>query len=83
MASGLPVVAMRAGGVADIVRHGQTGVLCQPDDREGWLGAIDLLLASPHLRREMGVRARRQVESCTWEYVSGALRASDRAKGGD
>jgi glycosyltransferase involved in cell wall biosynthesis len=75
MASGLPVVAMRAGGVADIVRHGVTGVLCQPDDREGWLGAIDLLLASPHLRREMGARARRQVEGCTWASVFDRLLA--------
>jgi glycosyltransferase involved in cell wall biosynthesis len=69
MASGLPVVAMRASGVPDIVRHGVTGVLREPDDHAGWLGAIDLLLASPHLRREMGARARHQVEGCTWTGI--------------
>ncbi len=62
MASGLPVVAARVGGVPDIVQHGQTGYLLQPDDIEGFTAALVKLVSSSELRTEMGRRARAYVE---------------------
>jgi glycosyltransferase involved in cell wall biosynthesis len=62
MASGLPVVAARVGGVPDIVQHGQTGFLFEPEDIEGFAAVLARLAASSELRTEMGRRARAHVE---------------------
>jgi glycosyltransferase involved in cell wall biosynthesis len=62
MASGLPVVATRVGGVPGIVRHGQTGFLLDPDDFDGLAAALAELVRNPRLRTEMGRRARTYVE---------------------
>lgn len=62
MASGLPVVATRVGGVPGIVRHKETGFLLEPDDLEGFVAALDQLVRRFDLRIEMGRRARVHVE---------------------
>ncbi len=49
MASARPVVAMRVGGVGDVVDHGRTGILVEPDDQSGMASAIvDLLRDHDH-----------------------------------
>jgi len=62
MASGLPVVATRVGGVPEIVRHGETGYLVDPDDESSLAEALSILIGDCQLRREMGRRARKYVE---------------------
>jgi glycosyltransferase involved in cell wall biosynthesis len=66
MASGLPVVGMRAGGVQDIIQHGVTGLLCPPDDPAAWLAAVRALLESTYTRQMMGMAARRYAEGQSW-----------------
>jgi glycosyltransferase involved in cell wall biosynthesis len=63
MASGLPVVATRVGGVPEIVRHGRTGFLADPDDNQSMTEALLTLINHTNLRREMGSRARAYVEA--------------------
>jgi glycosyltransferase involved in cell wall biosynthesis len=58
MASGVPVVAARAGGFAESVAHGRSGLLVKPDDVRGFAAAIADLVAQPALRRAMGAQAR-------------------------
>jgi glycosyltransferase involved in cell wall biosynthesis len=62
MASGLPVVAAKVGGVPDIVQHGETGFLLEPDNLEGFVTALAELTKNPALRMEMGRRARAFIE---------------------
>ncbi|MGH7992518.1 MAG: glycosyltransferase family 4 protein, partial [Limisphaerales bacterium] len=62
MASGLPVVASKVGGVPEIVRHGQTGFLHEPDDLKSFAATLAELAKNPELRTEMGRRARNFVE---------------------
>lgn len=59
MALGLPVVASRAGGNADLVSHGDDGWLVPPRDGAAFAGALTQLLDDPDLRRRLGERARR------------------------
>jgi glycosyltransferase involved in cell wall biosynthesis len=59
MALGLPVVASRAGGNADLVSHGEDGWLVPPRDSSAFAGALSRLLGDPDLRRRLGARARR------------------------
>ncbi|MEO0394120.1 MAG: glycosyltransferase family 4 protein, partial [Pseudomonadota bacterium] len=53
-AAGVPVVAGQSGGVPDIVEHGQTGLLVDPDDTRAFAQAVFDLLQDPERRRAMG-----------------------------
>jgi glycosyltransferase involved in cell wall biosynthesis len=57
-ATGLPVVAGREGGVAEIVQDGVTGVLSPPDPA-AFAQAVARLLERPERRRAMGAAAAR------------------------
>lgn len=76
MASGLPVVAADAGGVPDLVRPGEDGLLLPPGDTERWVEAVGGLLEDRSRRAELGGRARLAVERAwTWEAATADLRA--------
>ncbi|MFJ4036765.1 glycosyltransferase family 4 protein [Microbacterium sp. NPDC090007] len=60
LAAGLPVVGSRVGQLADIVRHGRTGLLVTPGDARALADALQLLLDDPVLCRRMADEARRQ-----------------------
>ena len=63
MAAGKPVVASRAGGLADIVLHEQTGLLVKPHDAEDLARALQRLISDPALRARMGQEASRRAEN--------------------
>lgn len=52
------IVASPVGGVADIIRHGETGMLVPPGDPRRLAGAVTALIEEPDRRMEM-VRAAR------------------------
>jgi glycosyltransferase involved in cell wall biosynthesis len=58
MAVGLPVVATRVTGTAEVVQHGQTGYLVELGDAEDLAARLGELLRRPQLRAEMGARGR-------------------------
>lgn len=62
MACGVPVVATRFGGLAEVIAHGETGFLVDPTDTTELAEAIEALVCNGELRGEMGRRARRAVE---------------------
>lgn len=58
MISGVAVVATKAGGAAEIVRHEETGLHVPMSDAEAMAQAIQRLLSDLQLRRSLGIRAR-------------------------
>jgi glycosyltransferase involved in cell wall biosynthesis len=54
MAQGLPVIGTRVGGVAELVDHGRTGLLVQPDDSESLAAALDRLATDSVLSMSLG-----------------------------
>lgn len=58
MASELPVVASRVGGIPEIVKDGETGLLVPPADDEALAGALVRLAGDPELRRRLGKAGR-------------------------
>jgi glycosyltransferase involved in cell wall biosynthesis len=58
-AAGVPVVAGRVGGVGDIVRDGETGLLVAPGDPAGFGAAVHSLLRAPDVRARFSAAARR------------------------
>lgn len=61
MATGLPVITTRVGGIPDIVRDGTTGYLIEPGDYDAMKERLELLISSPDLRRALGIAARADV----------------------
>jgi glycosyltransferase involved in cell wall biosynthesis len=58
LASGLPVVASRVGGIPDLVRHGETGYLFEAGNVRELRECIATLAANEELRIRMGRAAR-------------------------
>ncbi len=61
MATGLPVAATQHGGIAEAVEHGCTGLLVPEEDHVALANAMQKIIHSPGLLREMGLRARAAV----------------------
>lgn len=62
-AAGLAVIAERAGAVPEVVAHGRTGILVEPDDVRGLSEAIVALLRDPRRADRLGAEGRRRVSS--------------------
>lgn len=70
MAHARPVVASAVGGLPDMVRDGETGLLVPPRDPAALRAAIDRLLADAELRRRLGRAARERIaQLCDWDRV--------------
>ncbi len=73
MASGLPVVAQRRGGPAEIVRPDVTGYLVGAGDTEDFARRIVHLVAHADLRARMGHTARAIAEKRGWDEINGRI----------
>jgi len=61
-AAGLPVIAFEAGGLPEVVGHGENGILVTPGDVDGLVAAIGRLLDDRATRIRYAEAARRSVE---------------------
>jgi len=62
MASGLPVVATRVGGNAELVDHGRTGEVVPSDDVQAMAQALVRMATDPARAAAMGRAGRAEVE---------------------
>jgi glycosyltransferase involved in cell wall biosynthesis len=69
LASGLPVVAPRKGGVIDSVIPGKTGVLVPPQDPRAMSEAVVSLVSNGGTLRELARGARAHAEANTWPAI--------------
>jgi glycosyltransferase involved in cell wall biosynthesis len=75
MASGLPVVALRAGGVGETVESGSTGILVDAETvPERFASALLWLVEQDQERRKMAGAARSYALSVSWDAIMAALR---------
>jgi D-inositol-3-phosphate glycosyltransferase len=72
LACGTPVVATRVGGLACIVRHGETGYLV-PRCPNFFAERLDGLLRQPALLAHMRQQARPSVMRFNWQQVAGQI----------
>lgn len=66
MASGLPVIAARAGGPVDHVCDGETGFFFEPDNVQDLITQVWRSIAIPGLMQELGVNARAYAQAQNW-----------------
>ena len=72
-ATGLPVIAPRAGGPIDLVDSGIDGLLLPPDDDDALRAAVRTLAAEPGRRARMGEAGRRRVLGRSWAVLGDEL----------
>lgn len=58
MGRGLPIVATNVGGVPELVRNGENGLLVETDDANSVASSIITLIENPQLRTSMGAFGR-------------------------
>ncbi len=73
MASGVPVVASRVGGLVATISDGRTGYLVPWRCPEPFAEKIDLLLRNEPLRRALGEAGRVSMEQYAWATVADRL----------
>ena len=63
MACGLAPIACSGSGVAEVITHGETGMLVPPGDARALADSLKLLLSDDDLRKRIGTAARHYVET--------------------
>jgi glycosyltransferase involved in cell wall biosynthesis len=67
-ANGVPNIAYRAGGVADVVRDREDGLLVRCGDVDRLAAALEELIADPNYRRRLGDAGRERTgKEFRWE----------------
>lgn len=83
-ASGLPTIATRHAGIADVVRDGETGFLVDERDVAGMAAALSRVFADPALAARVGRAAREHIASefgierrlaALWAVIEGVVAA--------
>jgi phosphatidylinositol alpha 1,6-mannosyltransferase len=77
-ATGLPVVAPARGGPLDLVEHGRTGLLFDPDDPQDLAACVLELARNRRTRKAMGAEGRQAVASRSWPALTDQLVAHYR-----
>lgn len=74
MASGVPVVGARAGGIPNLIAHGETSLLVNPADPDDLAAKVTRLLGDEPARQAMSRAARAEAEKWDWESATAHLR---------
>lgn len=70
LSHGKPAIASAAGGIVDLVRHGETGLLVPPADAGALATAIEELMADPVLANRLGEAGRAHVDrEFSWPVI--------------
>ena len=64
MAAGKAIVATRSGGMAEMLSHGESGLLVPPGLYQPLRSAIKRLISNSELRHQLGHAAQRRYENC-------------------
>ena len=69
MACGVPVIGSNSGEIPHVL--GDAGIIAREGDVEDWRDAIDRVLGTPDMQRELGDRGIRRVrERFTWQHAA-------------
>lgn len=74
MASGVPVVGARAGGIPDIISHNENGYLFEPGNLESAAGYLETMLVDDALRTRLGEASREEALRWGWRASAAATR---------
>jgi glycosyltransferase involved in cell wall biosynthesis len=76
MAFGLPAIGTTAGAACEIIEHGKTGYLIEPNDSTKLATHISQLASDRNLLGELSLNARkRYIQQSSWSETAGQIRA--------
>jgi len=73
MASGVPAIGARAGGIPDVIDHEVNGLMFTPGDLQDLTDKVTRLVTDHDLRLRLGARARHDMEQHGWRAATEAL----------
>ncbi|SER99994.1 Glycosyltransferase involved in cell wall bisynthesis [Propionibacterium cyclohexanicum] len=73
MASGVPVIGARAGGIPDVISDGVDGFLVAPHNADELCARLSQLVEDPALRTSMATSARAEAERHDWHHATSCL----------
>ena len=73
MASGIPVVGARAGGIPDVITPGKNGFMFTPGNLGELTEQLGRLIRNTELRERLGRQARQSVERWGWRESTETL----------
>lgn len=69
-AAGCAVLATNVGGIPDIVKNGETGILITPDDVDAAVDAIQSLLSDDVLRQTLAQNGQKNAQNYDWQEIA-------------
>jgi glycosyltransferase involved in cell wall biosynthesis len=80
MAAGRAVIGSRLGQLAQLIRHGDNGLLCEPGDAADLAAQLGRLRGDAAMRARLGAAARKTIlEHHTWDHVASRIQALARS----
>jgi glycosyltransferase involved in cell wall biosynthesis len=70
MSSGIPIVASNFGGIPDVVKDDENGLLIPPNDIDALVHAIIYLLKNNEIREKMGLDGKNKASDYTWKNIT-------------
>ena len=74
MASGKPTIASRVGGIPEVVREGETGLLVEPNDPRMLAEAICSIADNMMLRQSFSKSAQHRARDYAWSDIASTIR---------
>jgi D-inositol-3-phosphate glycosyltransferase len=73
MACGTPVIASRVGGLAHLIRDGETGYFVPAQDPQALAEKLRLVFVDNAVRAQLGEQAARYAQQFCWESISAQI----------
>jgi glycosyltransferase involved in cell wall biosynthesis len=70
MVSGIPIVGSNLGGIPDIIKEGENGLLAKPCDHQSLANALLRLIKDDDLRQRMGNNGMKMVADYSWDKIA-------------
>jgi glycosyltransferase involved in cell wall biosynthesis len=77
MAAGCAIVAPDQPNIREVLTHGTTALLFDPDKDDTMWDCVMTLLANPQLRRKLGAAARAEIQERDFTWLANARRVSE------
>lgn len=70
LASGTAVISTNTGGIGEVIEHGKTGLLVEPNDPAGLKNAIERLLIDKEFRGSLASAGKNVIQSYDWTVIA-------------